>query len=180
MYLALSNTIATRVEFTIVDICKSSCSSCSRHCFLFVLIQKCFFFVAIIISLDFCVWIRLSCRSREAQVVATSQKTPRGRERARKLKAGLNPQRLRNARRRNQSVSHPPQIHTEVPTKNRTVLKLTLYSWELSENKQTCSSLADLVMFSWSCGGADGDWEENHRDRETQGSGSFPHIISSH
>lgn len=120
------------------------------------------------------VCFRLSCRSREAQVVAASQRTLRGRERARKPKASLNPQRLLNPRRRN------PQINTQV----HTGLKHTLYSSKRSnvyDPKKTrflfsCRSCDDFLKLQRS------RWREwqNHRDRKTQASGSFPHIISSH
>lgn len=116
---------------------------------------------------------RLSCRSREAQVVAASQRTPGGRERARKPKASLNPQRILNARRQNL------QIHTQV----HTAVRHTFYLLSnVCDQKQTpllfsCRSCDDFLK-PWRGGRC--EWEKNHRDRRTQASGWFPHIISSH
>ncbi len=160
---------------TIVYICKSFETVKAAQGTVYVsLTYQCLFcssFGPLIIRLNsFC--FRLSCRSREAQVVAASQRTPGRRERARKPKASLNPQRLLNARKQNL------QSHTQVRTAVRHTFNLLS---NVCDQKHTyllfsCRCCDDFLKL-WRGGRCE---RENHRDRKTQASGSFPQIISSH
>ncbi len=75
----------------------------------------------------------------------SKSKDSKRKKRTWKPKASLNPQRLLNARRRNL------QIHTQVHTAVRHTF--IYFQMSLIRNKHTCSSLTDVVMISWSCGG---------------------------
>ncbi len=124
---------------TIVYICKSFETVKAAQGTVYVsLTYQCLFcssFGPLIIRLNsFC--FRLSCRSREAQVVAASQRTPGRRERARKPKASLNPQRLLNARKQNL------QSHTQVRTAVR-------HTFNLLSN--VCDQKHTYLLFSCRC-----------------------------